>query len=257
MFVQQPMKMASAESLCHTQTDPMFSVLTVGTHNNCESVKHLIELPWVLPFLAEGKISGVTLQVVMNLQTKAEAAFGPGNYSPNLFVTYWSFRAMIGLMAGSLAIAFFAWFFTRGGRVPTGRWSRIFAIGSLIAVPFPFFANSAGWVFTEMGRQPWIVHPNPESAGDPRTELIRLTVDMGVSDHAPATVVITLVGFTMLYLILAIAWFWLIRRAVLAGPEMTTANPDGSTGASPSAPIATNLGAHVPQPVRFAERGEV
>ncbi|MGO3487367.1 MAG: cytochrome ubiquinol oxidase subunit I, partial [Corynebacterium variabile] len=47
MFVQQPMKMASAESLCHTATDPMFSVLTIGTHNNCENVTHLLELPWV------------------------------------------------------------------------------------------------------------------------------------------------------------------------------------------------------------------
>ena len=38
MFQQQPMKMASAESLCHTETDPDFSILTVGTHNNCDSV---------------------------------------------------------------------------------------------------------------------------------------------------------------------------------------------------------------------------
>ena len=37
MFQQQPMKMASAESLCHTETDPNFSVLTVGTHNNCDA----------------------------------------------------------------------------------------------------------------------------------------------------------------------------------------------------------------------------
>ena len=59
MFEQQPMKMASAESLCHTETDPDFSVLTVGTHNNCDSVTHVIEVPYVLPFLAEGKFSGV------------------------------------------------------------------------------------------------------------------------------------------------------------------------------------------------------
>src|SRR5256885_676499 len=62
MFVQQSMKMASAESLCHTETDPDFSFLTVGTHNNCDSVTHVIEVPYVLPFLAEGKFSGVTLQ---------------------------------------------------------------------------------------------------------------------------------------------------------------------------------------------------
>lgn len=256
MFEQQPMKMASAESLCHTQTDPMFSILTVGTHNNCDSVLHLIEVPWVLPFLAEGKFSGVTLQGVQDLQEKAEAVFGPGNYSPNLFVTYWSFRAMIGLMVGSLAIAFFAWLFTRKGRVPTGKRARIFAACSILAIPFPFLASSAGWIFTEMGRQPWIVHPNPDHAGDPRTELIRMTVDMGVSDHAPATVIITLVGFTLLYLILAVVWFWLIRRAVIAGPPTESAEAINAIGndpehAGPSSPIATNLGAIISSPVRF------
>ena len=99
MFEQQPMKMASAESLCHTETDPDFSILTVGTHNNCDSVTHVIEVPYVLPFLAEGKFSGVTLQGVEDLQQQAEEKFGPGDYRPNLFVTYWAFRAMIGFLA--------------------------------------------------------------------------------------------------------------------------------------------------------------
>ncbi|HEX2288906.1 MAG TPA: cytochrome ubiquinol oxidase subunit I, partial [Pseudonocardiaceae bacterium] len=99
MFEQQPMKMASAESLCHSATDPAFSVLTVGTHNNCDSVTHLIEVPYVLPFLAEGEFSGVHLEGVKDLQEQYEQKFGPGDYRPNLFVTYWSFRAMIGLLA--------------------------------------------------------------------------------------------------------------------------------------------------------------
>ena len=259
MFSQQPMKMASAESLCHTTSDPMFSVLTVGTHNNCDSVMHLIELPWVLPFLAEGKVSGVTLQGVQDLQAQAEALYGPGLYSPNLFVTYWAFRMMIGLMAGSLALAFFAWLFTRSGRVPKGKWAHIFSLGCLLAIPFPFLANSAGWVFTEMGRQPWIVHPNPESKGDPRTELIRMTVDMGVSNHSAATVWVTLIGFTLLYLGLAVLWFWLLRRIVIAGPPDDDAPTfDGSGGSQspgPATPTATQFGAKIPEPVRFSRAG--
>jgi len=259
MFSQQPMKMASAESLCHTTSDPMFSVLTVGTHNNCDSVMHLIELPWVLPFLAEGKFSGVTLQGVQDLQAQAEALYGPGLYSPNLFVTYWAFRMMIGLMAGSLALAFFAWLFTRSGRVPKGKWAHIFSLGCLLAIPFPFLANSAGWLFTEMGRQPWIVHPNPESKGDPRTELIRMTVDMGVSNHSAATVWVTLIGFTLLYLGLAVLWFWLLRRIVIAGPPDDDAPTfDGSGGSQspgPATPTATQFGAKIPEPVRFSRAG--
>ena len=77
MFHQQPMKMASAESLCHTETDPDFSILTVGTHNNCDSITRVIEVPYVLPFLAEGKFSGVTLQGVKDLQQQYEQRFGP------------------------------------------------------------------------------------------------------------------------------------------------------------------------------------
>ncbi|MFD8879566.1 cytochrome ubiquinol oxidase subunit I [Corynebacterium xerosis] len=245
MFVQQPMKMASAESLCVTETDPRFSVLSIGTHNNCESVVHVLDLPWVLPFLAEGKFSGVTLEGVLDLQQRYEMMFGPGNYQPNLFVTYWSFRAMIGLMVGSLAIAFFSWLFTRGGRLPRGKWATWFAWGSLAAIPFPFLANSAGWVFTEMGRQPWVVHPNPESFGDPRTELIRMTVDMGVSDHATWTVVVTLVGFTLIYAVLAVVWFMLIRRVVLSGPPVESGpTDDGEEG--PAAVVGDGA------PVRFA-----
>ena len=210
MFQQQPMKMASAESLCHTETDPSFSILTVGTHNNCDSVTHLIQVPYVLPFLAEGKFSGVTLQGVKDLQQQYETKFGPGDYRPNLFVTYWAFRAMIGLLAVPGLFALVALWLTRGGRIPNQRWFSWFA---LLALPTPFLANSAGWVFTEMGRQPWVVVPNP--TGD---QMIRLTVDQGVSHHSAALVLTSLILFTTLYAGLAVIWFWLIRRYVVEGP---------------------------------------
>ncbi|MEV0687509.1 cytochrome ubiquinol oxidase subunit I [Nocardia sp. NPDC050378] len=211
MFQQQPMKMASAESLCHTETDPDFSVLTVGTHNNCDSVIHVLKIPYVLPFLAEDKFSGVTLEGVVDLQKTYNVEFGPGDYRPNLFVTYWSFRAMIGLAAGSVLLLLAGFWLTRGGRVPDQRW---FSWLSLLAIPTPFLANSAGWVFTEMGRQPWVVAPNP--TGDPA---IRMTVQQAVSDHSPGTVLFSLIVFTALYAVLAVVWFYLIRRYVVAGVE--------------------------------------
>lgn len=220
MFQQQPMKMASAESLCHTETDPDFSILTVGTHNNCDSVTHVIEVPWVLPWLAEGKIDGVTLQGVEDLQAQYEQQFGPGNYRPNLFVTYWSFRAMIGLAAGSAALALAGLWVTRKGRAPDQKW---FSWLSLIAIPTPFLANSAGWIFTEMGRQPWVVHPNPTGV-----DLIRLTVDQGVSDHPAALVITSLAVFTLLYGALGVVWFYLIRRYTVAGPSPHDLHPPGT-----------------------------
>jgi cytochrome d ubiquinol oxidase subunit I len=217
MFQQQPMKMSSAESLCHTETDPNFSVLTVGTHNNCDSVTRLIEVPYVLPFLAEGRFTGVTLEGVQNLQEEYQAKFGPGDYRPNLFVTYWAFRAMIGLLAIPVLFALVALWLTRRGRMPHQRWFYWFA---LLALPAPFLANSAGWVFTEMGRQPWVVVPNP--TGD---QMLRLTVDQGVSGHSVGLVLTSLAVFTLLYGALAVIWFWLIRRYVVEGPLEHDAEP--------------------------------
>jgi cytochrome d ubiquinol oxidase subunit I len=217
MFQQQPMKMASAESLCNTETDPDFSILTVGTHNNCESITRVIEVPYVLPFLADSRFTNVTLQGVRDIQADYQQRFGPNDYRPNLFVTYWSFRMMIGLMAIPVLFALTTLWLTRGGRSPNQRWFSWFA---LLTIPMPFLANSAGWVFTEMGRQPWIVVPNP--TGD---QLIRLTVREGVSSHASGMVITSLVTFTLVYAVLAVIWFWLLKRYVIEGPQEHDAEP--------------------------------
>ena len=217
MFQQQPMKMASAESLCHTETDPDFSILTVGTHNNCDAVDHLIEVPYVLPFLAEGRFDGVTLAGVKDLQSTYEKTYGPGDYRPNLFVTYWSFRAMIGFLAAPGLFAVVALWLTRRGRIPDQRW---FGRVALLTLPTPFLANSAGWVFTEMGRQPWVVVPNP--TGD---RMLHLTVNAGVSEHSAALVLLSLVVFATLYAALAAVWFFLMRRYVVEGPLEHDAEP--------------------------------
>ncbi|MFI9506034.1 cytochrome ubiquinol oxidase subunit I [Nocardia sp. NPDC052566] len=227
MYEQQPMKMSSAESLCHTETDPDFSVLTVGTHNNCDSVTHVLEVPYVLPWLAKGKFTDVTLPGVIDLQKTYNEKYGIGDYRPNLFVTYWSFRAMIGLSAGAALLVLAGLWVTRRGRAADQRW---FAWLSLLAIPTPFLANSAGWVFTEMGRQPWIVAPNP--SGDPN---LRLTVQQAVSGHSAGTVLASLITFTVLYGALAVVWFYLMRRYTVAGPE-PVASPAKSDGAG-DAPV--------------------
>jgi cytochrome d ubiquinol oxidase subunit I len=221
MFVQQPMKMASAESLCHTETNPSFSILTVGTQNNCDSVTRVIDVPYVLPYLAEGKFTGVTLEGVTDLQQQYQEKFGPGDYRPNLFVTYWAFRAMIGLLLIPVAFALATLWLTRRGRMPDRRWFGWFALAT---IPTPFLANSAGWVFTEMGRQPWVVVPNPD--GD---QLVRMTVQQGVSDHAAGMVFFSLGVFGLLYGGLAVVWFWLLRRYVVEGPLEHDSEPTPPT----------------------------
>lgn len=99
MFQQQPMKMASAEALCHTHEDPKFSVLSFSTLNNCETAVQLIGVPFVLSVLSQSQLTGVTLQGITEIQHQGEQLYGRGNCTPKLFVTYWSFRAMIGFHA--------------------------------------------------------------------------------------------------------------------------------------------------------------
>jgi cytochrome d ubiquinol oxidase subunit I len=130
---------------------------------------------------------------------------------------------MIGLLAIPGLFALATLWLTRGGRTPGQKW---FSWLALLTIPTPFLANSAGWVFTEMGRQPWIVVPNP--TGD---QLVRLTVREGVSSHAPGMVITSLVTFTVLYAVLAVIWFWLLKRYVVAGPLEHDAEP-----APPAAP---------------------
>ncbi|MBT0566324.1 cytochrome ubiquinol oxidase subunit I [Williamsia sp. CHRR-6] len=221
MFEQQPMKMASAESLCHVETGASFSILTIGTQNNCDSITRVIELPNLTSFLATNDVNA-TLSGVTDLQQQYQQRFGPGNYRPNLFVTYWAFRAMIGWAIGSAVLAAAGLWFTRRGRVPDQRWLGWLA---LAAIPTPFLANSSGWVFTEMGRQPWMVAPNP--TGDPS---IHLTVAQGVSNQSVWTVMISLTTFTLLYGALAVVWFILVRRYTVHGPLAHDSSPHPDRG---------------------------
>jgi cytochrome d ubiquinol oxidase subunit I len=153
----------------------------------------------------------VTLEGVTDLQKQYESRFGPGDYRPNLFVSYWAFRAMIGFLLIPVLFALAALWLTRRGRTPESTWFGRFA---LLTIPMPFLANSAGWIFTEMGRQPWIVAPNP--TGD---QLVRMTVQQGVSDHSAAVVVVSLVTFTVIYALLGVIWFYLLRRYIVEGPQ--------------------------------------
>ncbi|SMY12585.1 cytochrome ubiquinol oxidase subunit I [Brevibacterium jeotgali] len=176
MYEQQPMKMASAEAACHDGT--AFSVLTIGDleSNSCEDVTPIIEIPGVLSFLAKGDVE-TDVPGVTSLIPEYQDAYGTHlpedemygersgtmiDYQPSMFITYWGFRLMIGFGALAAAAAVFALFITRRGTVPRSRFLSRLALWGIAA---PFIANSAGWIFTEMGRQPFVVAPNPDPSG--------------------------------------------------------------------------------------------
>jgi cytochrome d ubiquinol oxidase subunit I len=179
MTSYQPMKMAAAEALYHTAKPASFSIFTIGTLNGSREV-FSIRIPRLLSFLADANFNG-KVDGIDNIQALYTHIYGPGSYTPIIPVTYWSFRLMIA--AGMLAalVALVALWTLRGGRRPRSRW----LLAAVLLLPLlPLIANSFGWIFTEMGRQPWIVFGqmrtvagvSSTSAGDVLGSLITLLV---------------------------------------------------------------------------------
>ncbi|HNP57854.1 MAG TPA: cytochrome ubiquinol oxidase subunit I [Gordonia sp. (in: high G+C Gram-positive bacteria)] len=218
MFKQQPMKMAAAESLCVSEKGAAFSVLSIGRQNNCDNIKHVVAVPGMLSFLADHRFD-TEIRGVKELQEEYTTAFAGNpayagqNFAPNLFVTYWSFRAMITWALGSVIIALGGLWLTRRKQVVT---SRRFGLLALWLLPTPFLANASGWIFTEMGRQPWVVAPNWVDDLDPLR--VSMLVQHGVSNNSAGLVLGSLIVFTLLYGALGVVWFALQRRYIREGP---------------------------------------
>jgi len=243
MFEQQPGKMASAEALCDGTEGADFSILTLGDlSNSCEGVRHVLEVPGLASYLGTGHFSGPEsyLPGVNDVQEQYSERFGatdeagnPVSYTPNLAVTYWSFRLMIGFAAGSALLALAALWFTRGGRVSDNPW--LARIG-IAAIPTPFLASSFGWIFTEMGRQPWVVAPNPTGI-----DQIRLLTMNGVSEVvSPGMVLFSMIVFTLVYGALAVVWYRLMHRYAIEGVPSTVRDesPEASDSDDADRPLS-------------------
>jgi cytochrome d ubiquinol oxidase subunit I len=227
MYEQQPLKMSSAEALCRTESPAPFSIFAFGKlgSNECDDV-HSITVPYLLSYLAHGDFS-TAVPGVNELQARYADTYGatypddpsfgskagqPIDYTPVLAVTYWNFRLMIGMGAVSAAVAAYALWSTRKDRIPV---SRIGVYGSLFAVATPFLANASGWIFTEMGRQPFVVYPNPDV---PVGEQVYFFTAQAVSPGITAAEVWTsLIALTVVYGALAVVELWLIGRFVRRG----------------------------------------
>jgi cytochrome d ubiquinol oxidase subunit I len=211
MTEQQPMKMAAAEALYDTTESAPFSILTIGTLDGSRPVFQ-VDIPSVLSFLATGDF-GATVEGVNNLEAQYDLKYGPGDYTPNIPLAYWSFRLMIGFGGIAFFLALFTlWRIRKGGELPTGKWF----IRSMIAMPLiPLAAISFGWIFTETARQPWAVF------GLIRTE-------DGVSAVVSAgSVLFTMIVFTLLYGFLAVIEVGLTIKVIKNGPapEIDYENP--------------------------------
>ncbi|MDN4596268.1 cytochrome ubiquinol oxidase subunit I [Leifsonia virtsii] len=204
MVSTQPMKMAAAEALYKTSTgaDASFSIFTLGTPDGVHEL-FSIRIPYLLSFLSTHSLNG-TVEGINDLQAQYTQLYGPGDYTPTIWVTYWAFRWMIGLGMLHVLIAVVGLWLTRKGRSPAKPWMWKIAIW---AMPLSLLAMIVGWIFTEMGRQPWIVFSLMKTAD-------------GVSPGTTGLeVLISLIAFTAIYGTLAVVEFKLIKRAAQKGPE--------------------------------------
>ncbi|TDO48324.1 cytochrome d ubiquinol oxidase subunit I [Kribbella sp. VKM Ac-2571] len=210
MTETQPMKMAAAEALYETSEPAGFSLLTIGSLDGQREVWS-VTVPHGLSFLATGTWNG-KVQGINDLQQAYEQRFGPGSYKPNIPVTYWTFRLMILFGALSALIALLALWYIRRRDPSPSKW----LVRAAIALPLlPLAANSFGWIFTEMGRQPWIVFG------------LMQTRD-GVSPTVGAgSVLASMITFTVLYGVLAVIEVLLLLRFARTVPaEPDPAAPD-------------------------------
>jgi cytochrome d ubiquinol oxidase subunit I len=192
----QPMKIAAAEAQWTTCQPCSFSLFQIGGGNNDQTPTQIIEIPHLLSLLAtnhwNGKVVGLN-----PLQSQYASQYGPGNYVPNVFIQYWSMRAMAYLGALVLLISVWGLWLLRRKKLAT---SRVFLWVAVWAAVLPFVMNTAGWLLTESGRQPWIVQG------------IMLTKN-GISPTLSTTWLwISLIAFVLLYGVLATVDLLLMLR---------------------------------------------
>jgi cytochrome bd ubiquinol oxidase subunit I len=247
MFEQQPMKMAAAEAACHDGTG--FSVLSVGNlgSKNCDDITAVIEVPGILSFLAKGDFT-TEVKGVNSLLDQYKADYGthlPDNpiygeragqeiqYVPVMEVTYWGFRMMIGFGGLAAVAALVALWLTRKGTVPASPWLMRLAVFGILA---PFGANAAGWIFTEMGRQPFVVAPNPDLNGiDQVFMFTAAAVSPGVS---AGEVLTSLIVLTSVYAALLVVEVKLLVKYIRGGvvsamPELVHVPADQDKDGTP------------------------
>ncbi len=215
----QPMKMAAAEALYTTESNAPFSILSIGSLDG-SSATRIIEVPGLLSILAgETTVKGINdikadyakngftqgdgSQEVLQKEFASKLAALGVDPTPNIPVSYWSFRIMMGL--GFLTMLIGAWMLwaTRKGALPKpGKlWTAMMWVLPLA----PLFANSFGWIFTEMGRQPWIV-----AGVMPTSFAVSPTVSV-------ADVWITMILYTLLYGTLAVIELGLMFKFIKKG----------------------------------------
>lgn len=198
----QPMKMAAVEAHWDTEQPAGFNVVASideqGQKNNFE-----LKIPGVLSFLSYNNFTA-EVKGIKELQAADVQKYGPGDYVPSVTPLFWSFRIMVGIGSLMVLLVLLGLYFWKTQRFEQKTW---FLKVLLWSIPLPYIASTTGWFMAESGRQPWIVYGLQKTAA-------------GVSTVVPAgQVLTTLIAFTLIYGVLAVADVYLLVKFVKQGPD--------------------------------------
>ncbi len=195
MVEAQPMKMAAGEALWETEDPADLSLVTIIDEDQRRNTFD-IRIPRALSLLAYNRFDG-EVQGINDIQQEYEALYGPGDYIPPVTISYWSFRAMVGVGSLMLLLAFYALFLMLTERLPK---ANLFLRLMPFAIALPIIGTSTGWIFTEVARQPWIVF------GIMRTE------DAASPNVTVSMLMTSLIVYTLLYGVLIVVDVYLLAK---------------------------------------------
>ncbi|MDD5643785.1 MAG: cytochrome ubiquinol oxidase subunit I, partial [Syntrophales bacterium] len=191
----QPTKLAAMESLWNTQADAPMALFLIPDEKNERNVAEFGKIPGLLSMLAYHS-PGATVKGLKDF---------PKDDRPPVALTFIAFRVMVGLGFFFALVTVVAWLKRKKLE------SSPFLLKVLLySIPLPYIAVQAGWMVTEVGRQPWIVY------GLMRTK-------DAVSPIAASQVGVTLAAFIGVYSLLGAVAFYLIVKHVRRGPEPAAA----------------------------------
>jgi len=220
----QPAKIAAAEAQWENCKPCSFSLFQIGGGNNDHTPSQIIQIPHVLSLLATNSWNG-EVKGLNQIQAEDEQKYGPGDYIPNVFIQYWSMRLMAYIASAVLLLTLWGGWLLRKGTLADSKW---FLRLSVWAVVTPFIMNTAGWMLTESGRQPWIVQG------------LMKTINASSPSVTSLDIWISLVAFVLIYIALGVADVVLMtrfaRRELDDADEHEHGAPSGEPGAS-AAPI--------------------
>jgi len=209
----QPLKISATEALWETEQPAGFSLFQIGGFSQSDQKPSFdIEIPYLLSFLATNSFNGKVVGL-NELQSQAEQKYGPGNYIPDVALVYWSMRVMAYLGTLTVFLALWGGWLLRRRRLAD---STLFQKAAVAGIALPFLSCLAGWLLTEAGRQPWVVYG-------------LLKTQDAISPSVPASsVAISLTTFMLLYIVLGVTDFWLMRRYARIDPPEVHADREAS-----------------------------